>query len=60
MGFGRPPRRDNCIQNIIHTPFISMVRVVLTTKTQIYTKEPIWFNKKNYSDHAEYFFLQCP
>ena len=28
---GGPPRRNTCIQNMIYTPFISMV--VLTTKT---------------------------
>ena len=41
MGCGRPPRRDTCIQNMIYTPFISMV--VLTTKTQHYRK--IFFTK---------------
>ena len=51
MGCGRPPRRDTCIQNMIYTPFISMV--VLTTKTQHYRK--MFFTKKNYSGHAEYF-----
>ena len=40
MGCGRPPRRDTCIQNMMYTPFISMV--VMTTKTQIYITEK-WF-----------------
>ena len=40
------------LQNMIYTPFISMVG--MTTKTQI-TLQKNAFNKKNNSGHAEYF-----
>ena len=51
---------DTCIQNMISTPFISMV--VLTTKTQI-TLQKHAFNKKMFTKKSSFLnfpFTACP